>query len=255
MSDKIQIERMLEHPPAKPYNQNWRFNSRGAGYQDERFNQANKDTSGFEEVARLHQFNRRDRGLGYTEMLLAREDNLMEMLNGFKNPFTSAIASSLDSATQRVKGMRGQFDNIGAQLTASSLASTQGAQVAALNAARISSGRGGTAFGGGGAALAGRAAQGAASQQGASLAQALLQGTQLKGQFDLQQAGMEMKMANAMSTARARQAQIAESDVSRKTAAVVDFSEMFSGLGGNVNDADATTPPGLNLGIFGNWSF
>lgn len=240
----------LRFQPGQRYNE--RFT--GSGYQDDRFNQLNRHGSGFEEVARLQQFKRKDRSLGYLEMILARQEGLEGMVNQFKNPFTQQISSSLDSATARVQGMRGQMDDIGDDLRTSSLARTQGAQVAALSAARQTSGRGGTAFGGGGSVQT-RAAREAATAQSAGLAQAMVQGRQMKSQFDLQQAGMETSLAKMMMDARSKQSALTEADIGRRVGVQQSFQEMLTsmgGIGGSKSNAEARQR-GTNLGILGNW--
>ena len=210
------------------------------------------------EVEMLGGFNRKDRGtLGFTELLLSRQQGLEQLISGFKNPFTQQIAGSLDEATQRVRGLRGQFDTIGDDLRNSALARTQGAQVAALNAARQTSGRGGTAFGGGSSGIATRAAREAASSQSAGLAQALLQGRQMKGQFDLQQSGMETQLAGMMSNARSKQAALAEAQIGRQVGARTGFMEMLTsiaGIGGNKQSAEQRKQ-GTSLGLLGNFKF
>ena len=207
------------------------------------------------EVDMLHRYNRKDRPtLGFTELLLGRQQGLESLVSGFKNPFTDAISGSLDEATKRVRGLRGGMDTIGADLRKSALGQTQGAQVAALNAARMSSGRGGTAFGGGTGGMATRAAQQAASQQSAGLSQALLQGKQMKSGYDLQQAGMESSLAQMMMGARTKQAGLAEAQFGRQFDTQRGFMEMMTSIAGVGADRKGQDP-GANLGLLGRWSF
>lgn len=198
----------------------------------EGLNQRGNQSSQFADIARLLEFDRKDRPLGFFESILARQGGIEDLISGFKNPFTSKITEGLESAATRVRGLRGQLDGLPAALRGSALASTSGAQVAALNAAQQSSGRGGTAFGGGSKEIQTRAAQQAATQQSSALAQAIVQGQQLRGQFNLQQAGLETNIGSLLAQARSRQAGIAESGFNRQLGARSDLQQIIASLAG-----------------------
>lgn len=202
----------------------------------------------------VSQFKRKDQHLGYLDLITSEQyksGGVQDLVSGFKNPFVDSISGSLEAATANIRSRRGAMDGIEGDVRNSALARTQGAQVAALNAARMTSGRGGTAFGGGSKAIATRAAQQAASGQSAALAQALLQGRQMRTTYDLQQAGAEGSLAQAMANARKAQAQMSESNINRQFSAKTGFQEMMVTMAGVGKPAQRKKT--TSYGPFGEW--
>ena len=151
---------------------------------------------------------------GYLDALRGRGYN--PYTHTLETPFQGldqAIQQSTARTTGRLRQLSGQLPQ---QLRNSALASTQGAQVGAVNAARIASGgRGGLAFGGGASAIAARAGRNAAVQQSAALANALTQSTQMQlgaeqaaGALEQQALGQRAGLAQAIARARGMQGQM-----------------------------------------------
>lgn len=208
------------------------FGAQPTSNQGQILNLAGSGRSNIMDISRLFEFNRKDRPLGFFENILSRQGGIESMVDQFKNPFTGRITEGLEEAQGQVRGLRGQFDSIGDDLRSSALARTQGSQVAALNAARLSSGRGGLAFGGGARNVATRAAREAATQQSGSLAQALLQGRQMKTQFNLQQASLETNIGSLLAQSRSRQAGLAESNFNRRLGVRQNLQQIIASLAG-----------------------
>ena len=165
-------------------------------------------------------------------------------LNPYANQLTDSfngISGAISNAASGANRVRGLAAALPGQLRNSALASTSGAQQAAVNAARVASaGRGGLAFGGGAGAIAARAAQGAATQQGAALAQAMSGATQL--QIGAEQAAtgiqqnavqQQLGLAGALSQARAQQAGLEEARRGRVDALMMADLQGRQGLAGS----------------------
>lgn len=164
------------------------------------------------------------------------------------NPYTQSLSQpyqGLDAAVQQAgrgaSRIRGLASQLPGQLRASALASTQGAQQAAVNAARLAAGgRGGLAYGGGAGALAARAAQSAATQQSTALTQAMLQGTQTQLQAEQMATGIQQGMvgqrlglAQALSQSRGQQAALVEAQRNRLDALrLADIQGRYGMAGG-----------------------
>ena len=87
------------------------------------------------EVARMQMFKRRNAAIPLLEQLLSRQEGIEGIL-GQENPFLDAISQSLMGAQGQAQSLRGGLDQLPGMLRGSALASTQGAQVAAVQAAR-----------------------------------------------------------------------------------------------------------------------
>jgi hypothetical protein len=190
-------------------------------------------------------FKRRNVGIPLLESLLARQEGLEGLLQQ-RNPFLESISQSLIGAQGQAQSLRGGLDQLPGLLKSSALASTQGAQVAAVQAARgAGAGRGGLAFGGGAGAIAARAAQQAASGQSAALAQALFQGEQAKAGFNLQQAGLEGGIAQSLAQARGMQAGIFEQRQGAQAGAITNLQQLLMAQAGLLQSGRPSSPSGL----------
>lgn len=157
-------------------------------------------------------------------------------------PFGQAGQQNLAGVDQNIGQLNQIAGGIRGQVQGSALASTRGAQLQAIQAARLGGGgRGGLAFGGGAAQLAARAGQQAGTQQSAALSQALLQGTQLQGgllaqagQLGLGAAQGRLGIAQGLSGAALARAQLTERSKARLDQFQMARIQAIAGVGTSI---------------------